>query len=43
VAKVIGDKNLILIAGGIPGSRGGLVVVRGAIKKKNGGKAVAKK
>ncbi len=41
VAKVIGDKNLILIRGGIPGSRGGLVVVRGAIKKKNGGKAKA--
>jgi len=38
VAKVIGEKNLILIRGGIPGSRGGLVVVRGAIKKKNGGK-----
>jgi large subunit ribosomal protein L3 len=38
VAKVIGEKNMILIRGGIPGSRGGLVVVRGAIKKKNGGK-----
>lgn len=38
VAKIIGEKNLILIRGGIPGSRGGLVVVRGAIKKKNGGK-----
>jgi large subunit ribosomal protein L3 len=37
VAKVIGDQNLILIRGGIPGARGGLVVVRGAIKK-NGGK-----
>ena len=41
VAKVIADQNLILIAGGIPGSRGGLVVVRGAIKKKNGGKKKA--
>jgi len=38
VAKVVPEQNLILIAGGIPGSRGGLVVVRGAIKKKNGGK-----
>ena len=38
VAKVIADQNLVLIAGGIPGSRGGLVVIRGAIKKKNGGK-----
>jgi large subunit ribosomal protein L3 len=37
VAKIVGDQNLILIRGGIPGSRGGLVVVRGAIKK-NGGK-----
>jgi large subunit ribosomal protein L3 len=43
VAKIVADQNLILIAGGIPGSRGGLVTVRGAIKKKNGGKAVAKK
>ena len=38
VAKIIGEQNLILIRGGIPGARGGLVVVRGAIKKKNGGK-----
>jgi large subunit ribosomal protein L3 len=38
VAKLVGDQNLILIRGGVPGSRGGLVVVRGAIKKKNGGK-----
>ena len=38
VAKVVADQNLILIRGGIPGSRGGLVVVRGAIKKKNAGK-----
>jgi large subunit ribosomal protein L3 len=36
VAKIVADKNLILIRGGIPGTRGGLVVVRGAIKK-NGG------
>jgi large subunit ribosomal protein L3 len=40
VAKVIADQNLVLIRGGIPGSRGGLVVVRGAIKK-NGGKKKA--
>jgi large subunit ribosomal protein L3 len=37
VAKIVGDQNLILIRGGIPGARGGLVVVRGAVKK-NGGK-----
>ena len=41
VAKVVADQNLILIRGGIPGSRGGLVVVRGAIKKKNAGKKKA--
>ncbi len=38
VAKVLGEQNMVLIRGGIPGSRGGLVVVRGAIKKKNAGK-----
>lgn len=37
VAKLVPDQNLILIRGGVPGARGGLVVVRGAIKK-NGGK-----
>jgi large subunit ribosomal protein L3 len=36
VAKVVADQNLILIRGGIPGARGGLVVVRGAIKKSGG-------
>ena len=41
IAKLVPEQNLVLIAGGIPGSRGGLVVVRGAIKKKNGGKAKA--
>ncbi len=38
VAKVLGEQNMILIRGGIPGARGGLVVVRGAVKKKNAGK-----
>jgi large subunit ribosomal protein L3 len=38
VAKLVADQNLILIRGGVPGARGGLVVVRGAVKKKNGGK-----
>ena len=37
VAKIVADQNLILVRGSIPGARGGLVVVRGAIKK-NGGK-----
>ena len=34
VVKVIAEKNLILIKGSIPGSRGGLVTVRSAIKTK---------
>ncbi len=38
VAKVVGEQNLLLIHGGIPGARGGLVVVRGAIKKRGGKK-----
>ncbi|HEY4157295.1 MAG TPA: 50S ribosomal protein L3 [Polyangiaceae bacterium] len=41
VVKVIADQNLILIRGGIPGSRNGLVVVHGAIKRR-GGKPAAK-
>ncbi len=36
VMKLIPDQNLVLIQGGIPGARGGLVVVRGAIKKAGG-------
>lgn len=34
VVKVIADKNLILVKGSIPGSRGGYVTVRTAIKTK---------
>ncbi|ADE54709.1 50S ribosomal protein L3 [Coraliomargarita akajimensis] len=34
VVKVLADKNLILVKGSIPGSRGGLVTVRTAIKNK---------
>lgn len=37
VVKVMPEENLILIRGGIPGSKNGLVFVRGAIKR-NGGK-----
>jgi large subunit ribosomal protein L3 len=36
VARVVPDQNLILIRGGVPGARGGLVIVRGAIKKRGG-------
>ena len=38
VAKIIPEQNLILIRGGIPGARGGFVVVRGAVKRKGGKK-----
>lgn len=41
VAKVLADQNLILIRGAVPGSRGGLVEVRGAVKR-NGGRPAAK-
>ena len=41
IVKVIPEKNLILIHGGVPGSRNGLVFVRGAVKKR-GGKPAAK-
>ncbi|MFP4068777.1 MAG: 50S ribosomal protein L3 [Verrucomicrobiota bacterium] len=34
IVKVIADKNLILVKGSIPGSRGSLVTVRTAIKNK---------
>lgn len=41
VLKLIPEENLILIRGGIPGSKNGLVFVRGAIKRR-GGKPAAK-
>jgi large subunit ribosomal protein L3 len=41
VVKVIPEQNLVLVAGGIPGSRGGIVVVRGAIKRAGGKKKAA--
>lgn len=41
VVKVIADQNLVLIRGGVPGARGGLVELRGAVKR-NGGKASSK-
>lgn len=33
VVKVLADQNLVFIRGGVPGARGGQVVVRGAIKR----------
>jgi large subunit ribosomal protein L3 len=41
IVKILAEDNVVLIRGGIPGSRNGTVVVRGAIKRK-GGKAAAK-
>jgi large subunit ribosomal protein L3 len=34
IVKVVAEKNLILIKGSIPGSRGSLVTVRTAVKNK---------
>lgn len=34
VAKVLDDENIILVEGGVPGSKNGTVVVRGAVKAK---------
>jgi large subunit ribosomal protein L3 len=36
VVKIVSDENLILIRGGVPGSRDSLVVVRGAAKRAGG-------
>jgi large subunit ribosomal protein L3 len=38
VVSVLADKGLVLIAGGVPGAKNGMVELRGAVKK-NGGKA----
>jgi large subunit ribosomal protein L3 len=38
IAKLLPEDDLVLIEGGIPGSKDGLVVIRGANKKKNAGK-----
>ena len=34
VAKVLDDENIILIKGGVPGSKNGVVVIKGAVKAK---------
>jgi large subunit ribosomal protein L3 len=38
IARVDAEKHLLLIEGGIPGSKNGLVLVRQAVKKVRGGK-----
>ena len=40
-ARIDTENGLLLIEGGVPGSRNAIVIVRGAIKKKNGGKPKA--
>lgn len=42
VVRVVAGDGLILIEGGVPGAPNGVVVVRGASRKPNGGKAKAK-
>ena len=34
IVKVLGEENIVLVDGGVPGSRNGFLTVRGAIKKK---------
>jgi large subunit ribosomal protein L3 len=41
IVKLVPEKNLVLVGGGVPGARNSVVVVRGASRKKNGGKAKA--
>jgi large subunit ribosomal protein L3 len=41
VAKILPEEQLLLVEGGVPGPRNGLVTVRGAVKK-NGGRAKSK-
>jgi large subunit ribosomal protein L3 len=41
VVKVLAEQNLVFIRGGVPGARGGMVIVRGAIKRAGGKKKSA--
>src|SRR5262245_59479596 len=41
IAKLIPEEDLVLIEGGVPGTQGTIVVVRGSVKKKNQGRVVA--
>lgn len=41
VSRVMDEQGVLLIEGAVPGPRGGIVTVRGAIKKKNGGRKSA--
>lgn len=41
IIKILPEENVVLVRGGIPGGKNALVVVRGAVKKKNAGKPAA--
>jgi len=41
VAKLMPEDDLVLIEGAVPGPKNGVVLIRGAVKKKNGGKKSA--
>lgn len=38
VARILAEDNIVLIEGAVPGPQNGYVTIRGAVKKKNGGK-----
>jgi len=42
VAKILADEDLLLIEGAVPGPANQEVIIRGAVKKKNAGRAAAK-
>ncbi len=42
IAKLIPEEDLVLIEGAVPGSKEGIVFIRGAVKKKNAGKPASK-
>jgi large subunit ribosomal protein L3 len=41
IAKLVPEQNLVLVEGGVPGARDSIVVVRGATRKRDGGKKKA--
>ena len=41
IVKLVPEQGLVLVDGGVPGARNAVVVVRGASRKKNGGRSKA--
>ena len=39
VVRIDGEDDLVLVSGAVPGAEGGTVLLRGAVKKKNAGRA----